>query len=152
AHIQHPAGWLEPGDGGQFLGGQDASGVELVEWCELSDAQRLTIGCKGGECRLDPVSETSGSIVLAYSRSRGSSHGGSPGVMRYRSVPLVLYGTMRYHGCQEREPLHPCQHRARMATTTPRHASVSSRPPSRRSWKMATRRPALSKSPRARAF
>ena len=38
-----------PAARGQFLGGKDASGMELVEWRELSDGQRLIFGCERGE-------------------------------------------------------------------------------------------------------
>ncbi|WP_245632500.1 hypothetical protein [Edaphobacter aggregans] len=37
----HADRWLERSGGGQFGGGEDASRMELVEWSELSDGQRL---------------------------------------------------------------------------------------------------------------
>ena len=44
AKIQHARRWLDPSGAGQFGSGEDASGMKLVEWSELSDGQRLIFG------------------------------------------------------------------------------------------------------------
>ena len=85
AKIQHAGRWLEPSGAGQFGGGEDAAAMELVEWGELSDGQRLTFGRDRRERRLDPVDEARGAIVLAH-LGGGIGHNGSPGMMVNRSV------------------------------------------------------------------
>ena len=55
--IQHAGRWLEPSGAGQFGSGEDASGMELVEWSELSYGQCLTFHRDRREHRLGPVGE-----------------------------------------------------------------------------------------------
>ena len=43
---------------------ENASGVELIEWIELSNRQRLTFGRDRCQCRLDAVGEADSTIVL----------------------------------------------------------------------------------------
>jgi hypothetical protein len=50
--IQHARRWIEPGGRGQLARGENATRMELVEWGELSDRQRLTLGRDRRECRL----------------------------------------------------------------------------------------------------
>ena len=52
--------------------------MELVEWSELIDGQRLTFGRDRRERRLDAVGEVRGAIVLAHFGG-GIGHDGSPG-------------------------------------------------------------------------
>jgi hypothetical protein len=40
--------------------------MELVEWSELSNRQRLSLGRDRSECRLDAVGEADGARVVAY--------------------------------------------------------------------------------------
>src|SRR5260370_25689578 len=63
--IEHASRWLEPRGAGQVASGEDSSDMELIEWSELSDGQRLTFGRNYCKRRLDPADEVRGSVVLA---------------------------------------------------------------------------------------
>jgi hypothetical protein len=51
--------------------------MELIEWSELSDGQRLTFGRNYCKRRLDPADEVRGSVVLA-NFGDGIGHNTSP--------------------------------------------------------------------------
>src|SRR5262252_7414835 len=76
--------------------------MELVEWSELRDGQRLIFGRDRRQCRLDAVGEAKGAIVFAYfdvcighgsfsSKNRLSGHSDKGGIGRsYRGPSLEL--------------------------------------------------------------